>query len=46
MKQTNKKKVSVPPKRNGFRGLTFICSECGKMYSEALGHTCGEDEYY
>ncbi|KKN58010.1 hypothetical protein LCGC14_0556680 [marine sediment metagenome] len=42
----DKRKLSIPPKKDGFQGLTWVCSYCGKYYSDASGHTCGEDDYY
>ena len=45
-KKFKEKKVSIPPKKHGFRGINIKCSNCGAMFSEANGHTCGEKNYY
>ena len=38
--------MEVKPKRFGHPAINIKCSECGGMFSEQSGHSCGDDAGY
>jgi len=45
-KRKRRKRTNIPPKKNGAPMINIKCSNCGAMFSERDGHTCGNNDGY